>query len=208
MAKSALLLLDPTGQLRAESEALQSRCFHQHETAEAFLDELAHQKAAAVCVVDVRALDSDDCERLRNADCSCLAFGVVIVDSADIGREWLAAGATDFVVLAERADELDARIDAAITICDRCQAPRHVAAAHQAGVNELVHELKNPLNAISGYTELLLMEDGLSEQAKVDLGRILSNANDLESKIEAVSRGDTTASKNVEDARTLEAETS
>ncbi len=185
-ATSDLLLLDPTGALRAASDALKSNSFRNHERTETFLTDLARRSSASVCVVDMRTLDDDDRELLRGADCSCLVFGIVVVDSAEAGRDWLARGATDFVVLPERSKELDPRIEAAIAARRRCLAHRHGAAEGQERLRRLAHDLKNPLNAIFGYTELLLMEEGLPEQVRVDMGRVLSNATDLQRKIETL----------------------
>jgi len=136
-------------------------------------------------MIDVTGLRDDEIESLRAACFPDLFLLIVSVERVGAGHEWLAWGAHDFVVLPDREAEITTRISRWLTHGEQLVDPKNQGEAQHAFLRRLAHELKNPLNAISGYAELLLMEETLDSQAKVDVGRILRNAALLQSTIES-----------------------
>lgn len=115
------------------------------------------------------------CQRIRAHERSRETF-VLIVTARD-GREDLAAvlhaGADDYVTKPSSPENLRARLEIAQVRVEQNQ--RQLAAEAElarsrwlAGIGEttiaLEHEINNPLSALLGHTELLLMDSAESEQ--------------------------------------------
>ncbi len=103
---------------------------------------------------------------------------VIVVTARDAREDLtavLAAGADDYVTKPSSPENLRARLEIAqqriIQNAARRTAEAELARARWlAGIGEttiaLEHEINNPLSALLGNAELLLMEDGLSEEQR------------------------------------------
>lgn len=120
------------------------------------------------------------CRRIRAHEQGRETF--VLVVTARDGREDLTdvllAGADDYVTKPSSPENLRARLqiaDVRIQQNDRRRAAEAELARSRwlAGIGEttiaLEHEINNPLSALLGHTELLLMEDGVSADQREQL---------------------------------------
>ena len=140
--------------------------------------ELFQAEPAPLAVLDINMPGLDGltvCRLIREHEAGRDSF--VIVVTARDGREdltaVLAAGADDYVTKPSSPENLRARLEIAqqriIQNAARRTAEAELARARWlAGIGEttiaLEHEINNPLSALLGNAELLLMEDGLSEE--------------------------------------------
>ena len=115
------------------------------------------------------------CRRIRQHDVGRDTF-VIIVTARDAREDLTAvleAGADDYVTKPSSPENLRARLEIAqqriVQNAARRAAESELARARWlAGIGEttiaLEHEINNPLSALLGNAELLLMEDGLTEE--------------------------------------------
>ena len=136
------------------------------------------REPAPLVILDINMPGLDGlevCRRIRGHERGRDAF-VLIVTARD-GRDDLAnvleAGADDYVTKPSSPENLRARLEIAqqriIQNAARRTAESELARARWlAGIGEttiaLEHEINNPLSALLGNAELLLMEDGLTDE--------------------------------------------
>ena len=148
----------------------------------------AHPAPLVVLDINMPGLDGlEVCRRIRAHEAGRETF-VVIVTARD-GRDDLAdvleAGADDYVTKPASPENLRARLE----IADRRiaqDAQRRAAEAESArsrwlaGIGEttiaLEHEINNPLSALLGHAELLVMEGGLTAEQLEQIGIIQEQA--------------------------------
>ena len=127
------------------------------------------------------------CRRIRGHETGKDAF-VLIVTARD-GRDDLAnvleAGADDYVTKPSSPENLRARLEIAERRIRQDEARRAAEAELAkarwlAGIGEttiaLEHEINNPLSALLGHAELLLMEDGITDGQREQLAIIQEQA--------------------------------
>src|SRR5439155_25539546 len=120
------------------------------------------------------------CGRIRGHEAGREAF-VLVVTSRD-GRDDLAAvldaGADEYVMKPSSPENLRARLEIAARRIAQAQARRAAEAELArarwlAGIGEttiaIEHEINNPLSALLGHVELMLMDGGLSEDQREQL---------------------------------------
>jgi len=130
----------------------------------------------AVLDINMPGLDGlTVCRRIRDHDVGRDTF-VLVVTARDAREDLaavLAAGADDYVTKPSSPENLRARLEIAqqriIQNGARRTAEAELARARWlAGIGEttiaLEHEINNPLSALLGNAELLLMEEGLTEE--------------------------------------------
>ena len=130
----------------------------------------------AVLDINMPALDGlTVCHRIRGHEMGRDTF-VIVVTARDAREDLtavLAAGADDYVTKPSSPENLRARLEIAqqriIQNAARRTAEAELARARWlAGIGEttiaLEHEINNPLSALLGNAELLLMEEGLTEE--------------------------------------------
>jgi DNA-binding response OmpR family regulator len=152
--------------------------------------ELFQAEPVPLVVLDINMprLDGlDVCRRIRAHDSGPDTF--VLVVTARDGRDDLAAvlqaGADDYVTKPSSPENLRARLDIAgqrITENAARRAAESELARSRwlAGIGEttiaLEHEINNPLSALLGHAELLLMEQGLSAEQEGQVRVIVEQA--------------------------------
>jgi DNA-binding response OmpR family regulator len=127
------------------------------------------------------------CRRIRQHEAGRETF--VLVVTARDGREALAsvleAGADDYVTKPTSPENLRARLEIAerriVQDTARRAAEAELARSRWlAGIGEttiaLEHEINNPLSALLGHAELMLMERGLTEEQEQQLRVIVEQA--------------------------------
>jgi signal transduction histidine kinase len=141
--------------------------------------ETNRQASAALCIV----LDGDLCKLEELKDVlqrdGLPPMVLVAVSDEKEGRSWVENGASDFVVLPGRREELDCRIRALSRWQSILLDPAHQELRHRESLRKLAHSLKNPLNAVFCYAELLLMDEHLTAAVRKDVEHIITNANVL-----------------------------
>ena len=140
--------------------------------------ELFQAEPAPLVVLDINMPGLDGltvCRLIRDHEAGRDTF-VVVVTARDAREDLtavLAAGADDYVTKPSSPENLRARLEIAqqriIQNAARRTAEAELARARWlAGIGEttiaLEHEINNPLSALLGNAELLLMEDGLTEE--------------------------------------------
>jgi signal transduction histidine kinase len=179
MVQPVLHLLDPSGRLRASSPSLRAGGSTEHGRAAALLEAMRPGEAPAIAVADVAGLAQEDAALLASAPDRAWGLLLVAVDDEAAGRRWLESAAADFVVFPARAGELEGRLRRLLELAGRLACWDASRPTRGDFLRELTHEIKNPLNAIFGYCELLLLEPGFGDEARSDLERIVENANCL-----------------------------
>lgn len=171
-------LIDPAGRLRSASSLLRSLQVHEYSGIQNLLE--SRRKAAGpLCIVlDGDRADLEDLKALMDSD-GLTPMLLVAVKDAEDGRRWIENGAVDFVVLPGRRDELDCRIRAMMRWQSILLDPTHQELRHRQSLRKLAHSLKNPLNAVFCYAELLLMDEHLTAAVRKDVEHIITNANVL-----------------------------
>ena len=144
---------------------------------------LYQEDPAPLVVLDINMPGLDGlavCRRIRAHDAGRETF--VLVVTARDGREDLAAvldaGADDYVTKPTSPDNLRARLEIAERRIAQDRARRTAEdelarARWLAGIGEttiaIEHEINNPLSALLGHAELLLMEPDLTESQREQL---------------------------------------
>jgi len=140
--------------------------------------ELFQREPVPLAVLDINMPGLDGltvCRLIRDHEVGRDTF-VVVVTARDAREDLtavLAAGADDYVTKPSSPENLRARLEIAqqriIQNAARRTAESELARARWlAGIGEttiaLEHEINNPLSALLGHAELLLMEDGLTDE--------------------------------------------
>jgi len=172
-------LLDPEDRLRSGSAALQAAEIEHLASADALLERLASATEPIVALADVASAADASPDRLADLESRCLHLLLVTTDNADTGCAWLRAGATDFVVWGGTPEEMNERCARMIALHDELVASSRPLEAHREFVRRFIHEIKNPLNCIFGYLQLLLQEPTLTDQMRTDLEQAFKNAEAL-----------------------------
>jgi DNA-binding response OmpR family regulator len=139
---------------------------------------LFQSEPAPLVVLDINMPGLDGltvCRLIRDHEMGRDTF-VVVVTARDAREDLaavLAAGADDYVTKPSSPENLRARLEIAqqriVQNAARRAAESELAHARWlAGIGEttiaLEHEINNPLSALLGHAELLLLEDGLTEE--------------------------------------------
>jgi len=139
------------------------------------------------------------CRRIREHEVGRDTF-VIIVTARDAREDLtavLAAGADDYVTKPSSPENLRARLEIAqqriVQNTARRTAEAELARARWlAGIGEttiaLEHEINNPLSALLGNAELLLMEQGLSEEQEEQVKVIREQANRIADVVRRLAR--------------------
>lgn len=179
MGNPQLLLLDPSGTLRQSAPSLETLGFRECSTTEDLTAALATRESIRVFVIDLTSLVPSDVALLADHSGAGVDLWLAAVASESEGCEWLERYFTDFVVLPGEAARVDAKVKRLAALREDIVSPRFQAASQSGFLGEVVHTMKNPLNSIFGYTELLLMDESLSEESRADLDKIFTCAQAL-----------------------------
>jgi DNA-binding response OmpR family regulator len=140
--------------------------------------ELFQREPVPLAVLDINMPGLDGltvCRLIRDHEIGRETF-VIVVTARDAREDLtavLAAGADDYVTKPSSPENLRARLEIAqqriIQNAARRSAEAELARARWlAGIGEttiaLEHEINNPLSALLGHAELLLMEEGLTDE--------------------------------------------
>lgn len=152
--------------------------------------ELWERKRHSLVVLDIEMPSLDGlsvCRRIREADSDGDTF-VLIVTGRDKARdleEVLAAGANDYLTKPTSGQRLAARLRIAQRRMEEAQARRSAEEEVQksrwlAGIGEatvaLQHEINNPLTALLGTAELMMIDARAKGQPTEELGVIIEQA--------------------------------
>jgi two-component system sensor histidine kinase/response regulator len=199
-AKSFVLVVDDTDANRALARATLEAEGHEVAVASNGADALRQfaERAPDCVVLDVRMPDIDGlevCRRMRaleNGRATPIVFCTALRD-VDVFDEALAAGGNDFVTKPVRPTELAVRVQTALAL-------GRVAAENRAYVELarrqrdelvrlqlqkerltefLVHDLKNPVNAMDLHAQLILRDRSCSPAARDSATRIRDDVRSL-----------------------------
>jgi DNA-binding response OmpR family regulator len=152
--------------------------------------EMFQQAPAPLVILDVNmpVLDGlEVCRRIRAHEAGRDTFVLVVTarDGRDDLTAVLDAGADEYVMKPSSPENLRARLEIAVRRIANDRA-RHAAeselarARWLAGIGEttiaLEHEINNPLSALLGHAELLLMDEGLGGEQRDQLQLIREQA--------------------------------
>lgn len=152
--------------------------------------ELFQDEPAPLVILDINMPGLDGltvCRLIREHAAGRETFVIVVTarDGRDDLADVLAAGADDYVTKPSSPENLRARLEIAgqriLQNAARRAAEAELARSRWlAGIGEttiaLEHEINNPLSALLGHAELLLMERGLSEGQEQQLRIIQEQA--------------------------------
>lgn len=184
MTERTTVLVDPAGRLRSASSMLRSLQVHEYSGIESLLERHSRPEEVLCVVLDGDFSDVEETRGLLDRD-GLPPLLLVAVSDAEEGAHWLENGAMDFVVLPARRDELDGRIRAMTRWKSTLLDPAHQVLRHRKTLRRLAHDLKNPLNAVFCYAELLLMDEHLAPAVRTDIEHIITNANVLLETLDA-----------------------
>ena len=170
-----LHLLDPVNRARKLSQLINRNAIREHRTMDSLMDVLQSASSPLLAVADVVGTTVDHWTYLTERSANSLYLLLVIVPDEESGYRWLRAGATDFAVV-ERGKELNARFKRILKLHGDLLSPEFQGRMQGEFLRHIAHEMMTPLNCIFGFTEILLLDPGVSEQARGDLRRILNNA--------------------------------
>jgi DNA-binding response OmpR family regulator len=139
------------------------------------------------------------CRRIRDHASGHETFVLVVTarDGRDDLTEVLAAGADDYMTKPSSPENLRARLEIAgqriVQNAARRSAEAELARARWlAGIGEttiaIEHEINNPLSALLGHTELLLMEEGLGAEQVESLRVIQEQATRIAEVVRRLAR--------------------
>ncbi len=178
MKERTTALVDPAGRLRSASTLLRSLQVQEYNGIESLLEKHSQPEELLCVLLDAEFAAIEDARRLLGRD-GLPPLLLAAVNSSEEGANWLENGAMDFVVLPGRRDELDSRIQALVHWRSTLLEPSHQELCHRKTLRSLAHDLKNPLNAVFCYAELLLMDEHLPPAVRRDTEHIITNANIL-----------------------------
>ena len=156
-----------------------------------------HRRRPDLVVSDVMMPGIDGYELCRRArEDPALRNVPVILLTAKAGQdalvEGLEVGADDYVTKPFSLRELDARIAAHLR-AKKIEQHLYERDSRLTAIGQLtsslVHDLKNPLTVIKGYTDLahrVAVEGGEQQEIAKDLERVLSSAGELQGRIEEI----------------------
>lgn len=179
MSRQVLHLIDPEGHLRRASESLRARETVQHETMEDLAHVVGSGSRPSIVVADVSADEAVPPGAIGPDRSSPLHLVLVVTRDESTGAEWLRAGAFDFVPIERIEGELEARCARALEWNRILVSPEHQEERTRASISRLAHELKNPLNCIYGYLQLLATDPDVIPRVQEDIGRALENTETL-----------------------------
>ena len=195
MNGEVLQLLDPKKRIRSASESIRRCAVRQHGSMASLMAELQPASRPLLAVAD--AVE----ESVDGWSTNSLSLLLVVVRDDEQGYRWLHAGATEFVV-SERPAELEARFKRILRLHRDLLSPEFQEQLQGEFLRHLAHAMKNPLNCILGFTELMLQDPKIPRHADDDLRSVLTNAEALlgivENFSETASEPDTTGSRRVE----------
>ena len=145
---------------------------------------------APLVVLDINMPGLDGlevCRRIRAHEAGRETFVVVVTarDGRDDLVDVLEAGADDYVTKPASPENLRARLEIAerriaLDVQHRAAEAESARSRWLAGIGEttiaLEHEINNPLSALLGHAELLVMEGGLSAEQLEQVGIIQEQA--------------------------------
>jgi DNA-binding response OmpR family regulator len=151
---------------------------------------LYQQSPAPLVVLDISMPKLDGltvCRLIREHEAGRESFVVVVTarDGRDDLTAVLAAGADDYVTKPSSPENLRARLEIAgqriLQNAARRTAETELAKSRWlAGIGEttiaIEHEINNPLSALLGHAELLLMDEGIGDEHREQLRVILEQA--------------------------------
>ena len=147
-------------------------------------------RPAPLVVLDINMPGLDGlevCRRIRAHEAGRETFVVVVTarDGRDDLADVLEAGADDYVTKPASPENLRARLEIAerriaLDVQRRAAEAESARSRWLAGIGEttiaLEHEINNPLSALLGHAELLVMEGGLSAEQLEQVGIIQEQA--------------------------------
>jgi signal transduction histidine kinase len=187
MIKQVLHLLDPERRIRPccpDRELVEIR---EYSTVEDFVRAmgtrqkplLAFIQKPLLAFIDRGSDGGKDPDHLhRHLELSDHFFLIVVADRAD-GCRWLERGASDFVVLNHLNDELPSRVEAMLRRHRQILTPDFRNRAVATFIGQFLHDVRNPLNCIMGYLQILLSDPGLDCRFHDDLQQAMDNAEAL-----------------------------
>ncbi|MCS5629146.1 MAG: hypothetical protein NZ935_16320 [Planctomycetes bacterium] len=178
MKDRILALIDPAGRLRSASSLLRSLQVHEYSSIESLLGSRRQVSSSLCIVLDTDLVRLGDLDSLLERD-GLPPLTLAAVSDEKEGRRWIENGAADFVVLPGRREELDCRIRAMTRWQSILLDPSHQELRHRESMRSLAHSLKNPLNAVFCYAELILMDEHLTAAVRKDVEHIITNSNVL-----------------------------
>jgi DNA-binding response OmpR family regulator len=177
MAEPVLHLLDPHYRIRSASETLRQTEPREHSTAAGLVASLEEAASPALAVADLTSEPPDAATATFPARPEMQVLLLVATADEKTGKEWLDAGASDFVTLPAREQELDARVRRLLRLHEVLSTLEKERPWDEGFLRHLVHELNNPLNAIFGYCQLLLTDPATDVgNVREDLGNVVNNA--------------------------------
>ncbi len=105
---------------------------------------------------------------------------VALVPDRACGAEWVKAGAAGFIERPFSPEELRSEADRWLRLLDRFSRSERRMGALRKFFAMFAHDLKNPLNAIQGYCDLVLNQADLAAEPRDSLQRIRRNIDILE----------------------------
>ncbi|MCZ6794767.1 MAG: hypothetical protein O7J95_14255 [Planctomycetota bacterium] len=195
MNGEVLQLLDPKKRIRSVSESIRRSVVREYGSMASLMAELQPTSRPLLAVAD--AVE----ESVDGWSTNSFSLLLVVVRDEEEGYRWLHAGATDFVV-SGRPAELEARFKRILRLHRDLLSPDFQEQLQGEFLRDLAHAMKNPLNCILGFTELMLQDPTIPRHADDDLRSVLTNAEALLDIVEklgkTVSEPDTTGSRRVE----------
>jgi signal transduction histidine kinase len=179
MGKTPICVLDPSGDLARASETLRGEGASRYGTLEDLIEALTGLHGPCLVVTDARAGVVTPEEVHADTADSWPPLWLAVVRTEEEGLRWTEGPATESLVFPERAAVLEARVQSLLRLCDRVRPLSDTLQAECAFLRHTAHELKNPLNVIFGYTELLLLDHELPAPVRDDLAQVLRSANTL-----------------------------
>ena len=164
--------------------------------------ELFQESPVPLVILDVNmpVLDGlEVCRRIRAHDAGRETFVLVVTarDGRDDLNAVLDAGADEYVTKPSSPENLRARLEIAERRIMQHRARRAAEAELArarwlAGIGEttiaLEHEINNPLSALLGHAELLLMDDGLTDDQRDQLQIIREQASRIADVVRRLAR--------------------
>ncbi len=176
MAGSRLYVLDPDGAIRERCAFVDTQDVRSYRDSEAFFSGLEEMAAPGALLVDARGLTDAEADAIAAFLSSRPCLALVLTSDRAAGRLWLQRGASDYATDTEEVAEVDARVRGLVELRARFLSPGYQRLIQASFLRSFSHDMKTSLNAIFGFAELMLMDEELHDQARIDVGRILRNA--------------------------------
>ncbi len=171
-----LYLLDPSGTIRERCAFVDTQDSRSYRESAAFFAGLDEMAAPGALLIDARSLTEAEADAIGAFLSSRPCLALVMTSDRNAGRRWLRRGATDYATDSDDVAELDARVRGLVDVRARFLSPNYQRSIQASFLRSFSHDMKTSLNAIFGFAELMLMDEQLHDQARIDVGRILRNA--------------------------------